>query len=345
MLKHLTIEGTSFEKGTQQGKAWAKEIKELAKIRKALLLEAFKKAPHKLEPLLASHIEVLKKHPDLWDEAKGICETANISQEGLMILNNYTDLRDFVDLSSTEEVGECSCFAIKTNEGVIAGQTWDMHGSALPFVAHLTVKDGSSTQEIFTLTGCFGLTGINSHGIGVFINNLRSSEVAVGLAWPALIRKILSQHTLIDAVATIKKNMPSAGRNFILADNSEALCLEVTGKRVSSCGDLSKGYLIHTNHYTTELKTTEDLELRSKTTVDRMAFLEKRIPEILKKTNELNSFSRELFIGEASKAICFSCDDIESADTATCGGMVYDFAQSKGLSFKGLLSENKIYKF
>ena len=355
-MRQLTLRGSAKERGLLHGKTWSKEIHELAHIRIELLNSALKGwTSSKIKSLVSLHLEVLQKDRELWEEFKGICEGAKIPEHDLMILNNHTDLRDFSfaqnDPELNESLNECSAFALKTSQGMIAGQTWDMHGSASPYVAHLTIhkKIGNKeiTQEIFTLTGCLALTGINSLGLGVFINNLRSNEMSIGLAWPALIRKILDQSTLQAAQECIQNNLPSGGRSFLLNDNASAVGFEVTGKQIKSFGKIKdESFLAHTNHYLTDLKETEDLESRSKSTFDRL----EKITSLLKESSNLKiknekDLADHLFIKDTSNVLCIPVSPKSPHASATCGGMLYGFAQKKGFSFGGLYQSKDTFTF
>ncbi len=357
-MRQLTLRGSAKERGLMHGKTWSKEIHELAQIRIELLNSALKGwTSSKIKNLVTLHLEVLQKDHELWEEFKGICEGAKISEHDLMILNNHTDLRDFSfaqnDPELNESLNECSAFALKTSHGIIAGQTWDMHGSASPYVAHLTIhkKNGNQeiTQEIFTLTGCLALTGINSLGLGVFINNLRSSEMSIGLAWPALIRKILDEGSLQAAEKCIENNLPSGGRSFLLSDQNQAVGFEVTGKQIKSFGKTSnKAFLAHTNHYLTDLKETEDLESRSKSTFDRL----EKITSLLEKTSESKSQIKSateladyLLLQDISNILCIPVSPQNPHASATCGGMLYDFTQKKGFSFNALYKNKDLFSF
>lgn len=357
-MRQLTLRGSAKERGLMHGKTWSKEIHALAQIRIELLNSALKGWPSsKITNLVTLHLEVLRKDHELWEEFKGICEGAKISEHDLMILNNHTDLRDFSfaqnDPELNESLNECSAFAIKTSNGIIAGQTWDMHGSASPYVAHLTIHkklgDKEITQEIFTLTGCLALTGINSLGLGVFINNLRSNEMSIGLAWPALIRKILDEKSLKAAEKCIENNLPSGGRSFLLSDQNEALGLEVTGKQIKSFGKIEhENFIAHTNHYLTELKETEDLESRSKSTFDRL----EKITSLLEKTSEskpqiksATELADYLLLKDTSNILCIPVSAKNPDASATCGGMLYDFSSKNGFSFGGLYQSKDLFAF
>lgn len=339
-MKHLVLQGTARERGIAHGQAWPKEIHELSKIRKNLLFSAMKTwSEPKINKLLEAHLEVLQKDPELWEEFCGIADGAKISHTDLMILNNHTDLRDFGDSNFDESLLECSCFAFKKGNKTIAGQTWDMHGSAKPYVAHLKIIKETQTQEVFTLTGCLGLTGVTTNNFGVFINNLRSRDVSIGYAWPAVVRKLLDCRSIKEATTLLEKFRPSAGRNFLLVDKDNATNVEVTSKHTELVGSLKLGYLFHTNHYLSSLKAEEEASTRSKTTLNRYACLEKIAPQTLTAELNLETLAEKLLnqtVGELS--IPLNAEDPHAS--ATCGGLLYDFEIRKGVSFEGLYSDN-----
>lgn len=344
-MKRLELSGTAYARGLLHGQSCASEIQEFAEIRKSLLVSALKNwSSQKLNNLLDKHLEVLKKDSELWDEFRGIAEGSKTSLRDLMILNNHTDLRDFGESDYDESLLECSCFAFKKGPKLVAGQSWDMHGSAEPFVIHLSIDLGSHKQEIFSLAGCLGLAGVNSHGLGVFINNLRSREVDIGFAWPAVVRKLLTATNTQEAKQLLRAHMPSGGRNFLLVDHSQATNVETTSKQIAEHGNLNNGFTFHTNHYLSHLKSTEEESTRSKTTLDRYECLEKHASIAIKSDISIKSVSEELFNKtETTISIPRSLRDPHAS--ATCGGILYNFNDKKGLSFKGLYSNNDTLNF
>src|SRR5690606_5823501 len=143
------------------------------------------------------------------------------------ILNNYTDMRDF----SYPSDGGCSTWSVRTEQEYIAGQTWDMHASATPYILHLTIQDAIGPIHILTVTGCLGLSGVNPQGVSVFINNMHCSETAVQLMWPALVRSLLQKPTAQDALNFLKENLPCSGHNYLICDPTESINVETTGLR------------------------------------------------------------------------------------------------------------------
>jgi isopenicillin-N N-acyltransferase-like protein len=48
----------------------------------------------------------------------------------------------------------------------VLGQTWDMHGTAEPYVRLMRIRPRAATTRslCFTLTGCLGMTGLRRTG-------------------------------------------------------------------------------------------------------------------------------------------------------------------------------------
>ncbi len=348
-MRHLILEGSPTKRGNIHGEEWSKEINEFAAIRKEILAGVFKKHEQDvLKNLVDKHLSVLKKDEELWQEFSAIASASKMSLHDLMILNNHTDIRDFAELNSSDiaDLLECSCFASLLNKEILIGQTWDMHASARPYVAHLTIKKEDSTQEIFTLTGCLALTGISTHGTGVFINNLRSKELSIGLAWPALVRKLLDQKSIEEAQLTIQDHMPSAGRSFMISSKSEVKAIEVTGQRSVIAGTLSKNSsqtLLHTNHYLSELKDSEDLSTRSQTTLNRYTFLDAHLKKF--SDSKSSDLGTGVLLNDTQEILSITPPPGQPHASATCGGLLYNYASKSGRSFSGNYKENDYFDF
>lgn len=347
-MKVLKLSGTPRQIGRAHGEALRESARELAEIRKKLVIKYLVHLPGDgWSALLRRQVEALKQHADLYEEFEGIREGANLSQEDLILLNNYTDLRDFgAKRPEKSDGGGCSVFAVHTGKSVLCGQTWDMHASAREHIAVIEIEsaDGGA-QRVLTVSGCLGLAGVNASGVCVLINNLHSHETyADGLIWPGLVRKTLAEKSAREADLCLQKNHAASGRNFLICDAGRAIDREITGRRTSLINEVSApGFVFHTNHYVGELGETEILELQSKTTHARFAALAKYFPGIDPSVMTLSALTQDLFYGECSKTICIPGRKPE--ESATCGGLIVDLAAREGEMFGGLHSENDRYSF
>jgi isopenicillin-N N-acyltransferase-like protein len=290
-----------------------------------------------IDELALAQARVLAGYPDFYAEFTAIAESAHLSLADLVILNNYTDMRDFGG------EGGCSVVALRNARETLAGQTWDMHASATPYILHLSTPEA----EILTVVGCLGLAGVGRKGVGVLINNLHSHEFKVGLIWPALVRGMLLESSARAARNYMEKNLPCSGHNYLLVDAQEALNVEATGQRVATTGELrGSGVIFHTNHYVDpELSKTEILSLQSKTTHARHQALQRYFDQTDVESLNGTRLCEDVFTGARAPAVCVHPPVGDPHGAMTCGGMLLDFKRKEGLSFGGLYQSGDHYRF
>ena len=84
-----------FEWGKSHGEQFSLEIKELAAIRRELMLAKNPSLANSIDELAKEQYSITKKfNPNLGDELDGIIEGSKVSLSDIIILNNYTDFRD-----------------------------------------------------------------------------------------------------------------------------------------------------------------------------------------------------------------------------------------------------------
>ncbi len=272
-IRHLRVSGTPYEMGYAHGKAYGDEIAVLTEERLRLSSDPFWTGG-----LVVSHDDVLAlgeaclaAHeafaPELIDEIRGMADATGLGVNELVIMNGFTD---FVDLmanprivhgagNTADEIGDgggCTAFladsTITADGRGYVGQTWDMHTTATPHVLMLEVHPAAAPAACcFTITGCVGMIGMNEHGVAVGINNLLDKDGRVGVHWVFVIRKMLAQSTVDEALAVLQNAPLSGAHNYVLmgpdADgalkgyNIEAMATRQTVTPVS-------GQYVHTNH-------------------------------------------------------------------------------------------------
>lgn len=332
-MLHLELKGTPHQNGKLHGSTFKKEIKELVQIRKKLLLPYLVSIDQtEMNKVILDSLNHLKKFPDLYEEIQGISEGAEVPISDILIVNNYTDYRDFGAPKSDEG---CSVFSCHTEKEAICGQTWDMHKSATPYILHLSIK-GPQPKEVLTVTGCLALAGINSQPVGVFINNMHSRETHEGLIWPALVRKLLDHSSADSALDFLKENLPCSGHNYLICDPKTAINVETTGKRFEVTTKIKEtGYSFHTNHYVSELKETEVLDRQSGTTHDRTTALKDYFKSVDSRKISMDKLTRDILAGERVPEVCVTNDKEHGA--ATCGGILFDLNRRCGFSYSGIV--------
>ncbi len=251
----------------------------------------------------SAHLPVLERYDvDLYHELVGIAEGANVRPEDIVVANHYTDLRDLDPDPATwkpaptsdqvpahdhhhhghdHDIGGCSTMWSETPTGRILAQTWDMHATAIPYVMTLRVPEskGAPAMTLMTVTGCLGMTGMNSKRVAIAINNLFSTDATLGVVWPAMVRKALSKGSAAEARDVIASSPIGSGHHYIVSDKRHAYAIEASGTRRKLL-DVAGPYC-HANH-----ALDKDIEAVSKvpptsSTYDRQAWIEgdfKRAP-------------------------------------------------------------------
>jgi isopenicillin-N N-acyltransferase-like protein len=341
-LLELTVTGDDpREWGRQHGETFAGPIRELADIRRDLMVARMPGWPAaKIDQLCDDHLAAMNdRWPRTLAELQGIADASGVGLRDLVILNAYTDLKDF-DNAVAEE-GGCSLMAAKGPKVNFAGQTWDMHASAEPYTMLLTLPDGT---RVLTLTGCLALSGVNRSGVCVLINDLQCSEVdRHGLIWPGLVRLMLEQPRASLAKRALATNLPSSGHNYLMSDHAKAVDIETTGRRESVFAMVTStqpGYIGHTNHYLGELAKYEKVDKLSPTTKQRYAALQQFFADHPIESLTTDTLFRSFF--EAGPLCDCTCmPGTEPGSSKTCAGIAVDHAAKKAYAWRGKYDRSK----
>ncbi len=329
-------------RGEAQGELWRAEIRELAQIRSELALKKGSFADlAELEAVAGLHLPVLAAFsPALYAELLGIARAAGIRPEAAVVLNHYTDLRDVpVSVLGGDDPGGCTAIYVPgAGEGAVLGQTWDMHGTARPFVRLLHLRPRSSDDEwlCFTLTGCLGMTGLSAAGLGVTINNLSSTDGQVGVVWPALVRTMLMAGSAAGARDCLLQARLSSGHHYMMADGREFFGVETSGqlKVVTQIG--AHAAHIHTNHCFDPVLRQRERVPPTSTTYRRMDLA----TTLYVQQRPRDAASVWQFLGSHDgypKSLCSHVDDEDGDPSAsrTCGMMVMALARGEVLAGAG----------
>ena len=237
-IRVLTIAGSPYELGYVHGKTYANEIGELTEERLRLSCDPFWTGGQQasLDEVLAIGRACLRHHeafaPELMEEMRGMADATGLGVNELVIMNGFTDFVDIIANPAVlgharaggvlpNEVSDCTAFVVAppasaTGHGYL-GQTWDMHSTATPYVLMLDLHPQDSPALMtFTITGCVGMIGMNEHGVAVGINNLLAAEGRPGVHWVYVVRKMLAQRTVEDALAVLQGAHLSGAHNYLL---------------------------------------------------------------------------------------------------------------------------------
>lgn len=326
------------ERGLIHGESFRQEIKELAQIRRDLMLMK--------NPALKGHVEDLAKlqalktretYPKLFEELQGIQEGSVTEISDLIILNNYTDFRD---ITLADE--GCTCVGVSQDNSKLSGQTWDMHSSAKNYVCTIEMP---GQWIAYSLVGCLGMMGMNAHNIFIGVNNINTINAVPGIIWSALIRDILTASNFDDAKRKLLSAPVSSGHNYLLSDGSQWENWEMSPhfQKLSGYIPVGKtGVTYHTNHcLNDDAKAQEEPLSRNSTSFERFSLIEEKGPKIRNAKELLNTFQSH---DGYPKSICGHYQSGVQDPSITCGGGVFDHLTKTFTVWRGCKTEDQNYR-
>lgn len=334
---------TSKDWGRSHGEEFKVGIAELVEIRRELMLTKNPALADSLDELAQIQFKISQSFaPDLADELLGIAEGSGRSLSDIILLNNYTDFRDI----ELPEEG-CSTVHIKNAQTTLAGQTWDMHGSAKNYVNIIRIPpiDELPACLIFSLVGCVGMMGYNSQELAICVNNINTKNAKTGLIWPLLVRKVLQQKSFPGMRDVLTSAPVTSGHNYLISSLEHGEHWEVSPdlcEKVLSLNDNTQGSIYHTNHCLgKETKKHEDAQSLSSTTHQRFSLLKNKLPT----TRDYAQFKSLLADHENyPKSICSHFESGAQDPSFTCGGAIGDLTHNKYLFWRGCHLHDLNYK-
>ena len=332
--------------GEIHGATWPDEIASLASLRTELTLaRSDLERRDQLRRLAAAHLPVLASFDeDLHQELLSVAATSGTRAEDLVVLNHYTDIRD-IRRPVWGEIGEpdgCSMALLPGagEDDAITGETWDMHGSAAPYVRLVETRlAGRPTCTTVSLTGCLGMAGMNEEGVGVLINNLTSTDARVGILWCALVRRMLRETTAKAAYEILRTAPMGSGHHYLISDGRDAYSVETSGSRKFELASGTGRMLMHTNHCQEPSMREVEAVPAGSTTYCRLDHLERRLGalpeggkgapvEMLANAFRCHQdYPRSLCVHMTSGG--------DPHGTNTCAGLALDHAQRRLLVVRG----------
>lgn len=340
------------ERGRAHGEAFRPLIGEIAAIRVQLCITNGRfTSPEEVQATARAHLPILERYDrDLYEELVGIAEGAALDPSSIVVLNHYTDLKDLdpSGLGAPSGPGdECSAVYARSDAGPLLGQTWDMHGSACPYVMmlHVPAHEGTPAAWLLAITGCLGMTGLNDAGVGIAINNLRCNDARVGLVWPALVRRALVERSAGAARDVILRAPLGSGHHYLVASSEGAFGIETSGtlRKIVYHGETRE--YVHTNHcFDPELTACTSVGPES-TTFERLDVLSRSF-EARPIADRIDLWSR---LGSHALYPAAVCMHLASPDrphaTSTCGGIVMDLTRIDAWAAAGCIHSARPQRF
>jgi isopenicillin-N N-acyltransferase like protein len=349
MLRTLELTGRNPRHwGEQHGESFRDDIRSIAALRMQLTIEKTDLATRdNVLELAAAHLPILRRFDGaLCDELEGIAAGAKLSAAEIIVLNHYTDLRDLrlADLQSWRDPGGCTAVYTRTDDGVVLGQTWDMHGSAEPYALMMTIPQNADDTVadkvngagipktgktvVFSITGCLGMTGFTSWGLGLTINNLNSIDATLGAVWSATVRQALRQRDAKAAFASLQAAPIGSGRHYMVADTRDVFAMETSGTQKKTLLDgTSSSTYVHTNHCVDADMARTCRVLPGSTTMARYDAMTKAV------AGRRYADARAVF--DAFDVVGLMPKADAPHDVTTCGALVMNLSRCHGVACQG----------
>lgn len=259
-IRELVLDGDASHRGAVHGAAYHNEIRRYTKERVRLAANgSWAGRTASTEDALELATRMLPAHrafdPELYEELDSLAAASGITPAEAVIVGGFTDFVDVVrSLGGTDLPEEDDCTAAMVPDGLADGagflaQTWDMHDTATEHVTLIRITGTNNPDAlVFSTVGCLGQIGMNESGICVGINNLTATNGRIGVTWPFVVRKILCQTSLDQALATVMEADLAGAHNYLLFDaNGDGYNVEaMPGYRAVT--KLGSRPLVHTNH-------------------------------------------------------------------------------------------------
>lgn len=350
-MRCLDLRGcaTARERGLLHGQRFAGEISSLAAIRIYLACKISGFEREGLLEVADEHLPILKDFDDeLYQELIGIAEGAGLPASHIVVLNQYTDLRDLSPKANPDQGlagqadfdGGCTIVWAKGAAGPLFGQTWDMHATAMPYVMMLRVPDAAGGDAwLLSLTGCLGMAGLNAAGLSIGINNLTSTDARPGVVWSAIVRKVIRETRASHAKELLLQCRTGSGHHYLVADAHEVFSVETSGSKNKLVFSGEADHYVHSNHcLDSEIAACSRVPAQS-TTYDRYEAMVADIAKV--PILDVDDLWTRLGSHEGyPRSVCTNMSTPETPHAAaTCAGIAIDLCANKILVVGGFTHE------
>lgn len=201
--------------------------------------------------------------PGLLEELGGIARAANLPFAPFFMFNATDENEWFLKYRGygldLPEARGCSSACVE-GESRFLGQNMDIPGvtEGYQVVFRIPAEDDGPEVLVVSLAGMLALMGMNSAPLGVVNNSLRQLNCRVdGLPVNVMVRALLEQRSLSEAMRFIQAAPHASGQNYILASDEGAAMFECSAAGAVEVQP-TDGRLFHTNHPVASTDVNED---------------------------------------------------------------------------------------
>jgi isopenicillin-N N-acyltransferase like protein len=268
--------------GQQFGEACRQQIQELYHIRlKAALEHALERGrhftPEQALQLIGSSVSILKNFDEnIYQETLGIAQGSQLSIEQIFLLQGLTDCRDYLSWGKIPDGFGCTSMIIdksRSKDGtLLLAQNWDLGTTNMPYVCFvIRHPEKAPSSYNLTVTGGLSLIGLNSAGLAIGTNNIKTTDTRPGVHYLNLIHKAMQLSTVGDVQKMIQNSTRSGAHYYLIGDkNGESCGLECSALN-SSIRQPRNGIATHCNHILDKELSTLEAENMGDSTCHRQS--------------------------------------------------------------------------
>jgi len=348
----IYVEGDAYERGYQYGSQCRKLIEESVNVyRKIFEVDSNMdwEAALRLARKFTAPIE--KYDPPSIEEMRGIAKGSGQDFDSILAINARTEL-----MLSREAggLGECTTLAATSettsSRHMLMAQNWDMKVTTAKLAVILKEKQNNGPNIVQLVeAGIIGKIGYNSAGVCVLANIMVSDGWHLGVPMQIILRKIMNQENLVDAMGVVLSAKRASSGNYLIGyageEGNEAVDIEAAPDYYNVLWP-SDGTIAHANHFSINNPNIRDLfPPLDPGSLNR----EHRATKLLSKERgnitaaAIKKILRDHFDKKGSGSICCHVDPHfdESHQWLTIGSLVIDLNDKTLEIAKGPPCENK----
>ncbi|EXJ57394.1 hypothetical protein A1O7_07741 [Cladophialophora yegresii CBS 114405] len=248
----IQCEGTPYEVGFQHGAALTAQIQDSVDFY-TWMFKKYTGKDWKDILVVAEEFagQIGHRWPRFYDEIRGIAAGSGHSIEDIVALNVRTEIAyGLLAAYINVPVDGCTTLFWRTGESVFLGQNWDWMEQQKRNAGLMTIKSpGLPTLKIMTEAGIIGKIGMNSSGVGICMNAIRSTGYDSGRIPVHLAMRMALECQTATQAAELLQNIGVAGSvHLLVADVSNAFSFEFTSKTCLRLRADNEHRIFHSNH-------------------------------------------------------------------------------------------------
>jgi len=266
-LPVLELPGAPHADGLAHGSACGAAIAENLEIYYDRFQREARLTPQETRERARMYLAVIDREEPAYGEAmRGVAEGAGISLDDVAVLNARYEIlySQYSSINQAEAeprgipAGGCTAFAVapevSADGHLYLGQNWDWFPAVRGVVLRRAV--GETRVVAFTEAGIVGgKIGMNTHGLGLVINGLLSSQDDWShLRTPFHVRtwRILHARSLREATRAVTDELRACSANFLIGQaDGVAAVVNIEAAPGATCTLAPEnGVLAHANHFT-----------------------------------------------------------------------------------------------